>query len=205
MPDELLPLFPLGVVLFPQTRLPLHIFEDRYQEMIGEAVARGTEFGVVLAMERGVVNTGCTAGVVEVVEKYEDGRLDIITLGQRRFEILELDQERSYLRGAVQFFDDEHEPEAADLRRRAIDAFTKAFPAGHDHQFALDFQAERLSFQLAQALPELPAKQTFLQSRSETERLRRLIDLLPDLGRRQEIASRMQTLAPRNGHGKHLK
>lgn len=204
MPDELLPLFPLSVVLFPHTRLPLHIFEERYQEMVGEAIARGTEFGVVLALERGVVNTGCTARVIEVVEKYEDGRLDIITLGQRRFEVHALDQERSFLRGNVAFFDDEPEATAADLRRRASDAFAKAFPAGHQHAFAIDYEAEQLSFQFAQALPDLTAKQTLLQMRTEAERLRRLIELLPGVATRQEIADRMQTLAPRNGHGKHL-
>ena len=205
MPDDLLPLFPLGVVLFPQTRLPLHIFEDRYKEMIGEAMKSDTEFGVVLAMERGVVNTGCTARVMEVAERYDDGRLDIVTLGQRRFEIRELDQERSFLRGEVEFFEDEVEPETTELRRRAREAFGQAFPAGHPDGVVPDYEAERLSFQLAQALPELTAKQAMLQMRSEAERLRRLIELLPGLSRRREVSGRMQVLAPRNGHGKHLK
>jgi Lon protease-like protein len=63
MHDELLPLFPLEVVLLPQNYLPLHIFEERYKEMIGEAIAENREFGIVLATEGGIVNTGCTASI----------------------------------------------------------------------------------------------------------------------------------------------
>ena len=203
MPDELLPLFPLGVVLFPNTRLPLHIFEDRYKEMIGEAVAQGSEFGIVLAVDRGLVNAGCTARVLRVPEKYPDGRLDILTLGARRFEIESLDQERNFLRAEVSYFDDELSDGRVDLRRRATEVFQEAFPGERD--FAVDFAEPLLSFQLAQALPDLSAKQTFLQMRNENDRLRRLIELLPELKGRQEITERMRTLAPRNGHGKHLR
>jgi Lon protease-like protein len=203
MPDELLPLFPLGLVLFPHTRLPLHIFEDRYKEMVGEAIDLNSEFGIVLAVERGLVNTGCTARVARVVERYEDGRLDIVVAGQRRFEIEALDQERSFLRGNVEFFEDELSEGRPDLRRRATEAYQDAFPG--EQEFAVDFSEELLSFQLAQALPDLSAKQTLLQMRNEDDRLRRLIELLPELKGKQEITERMRTLAPRNGHGKHLK
>jgi Lon protease-like protein len=203
MPDELLPLFPLGLVLFPNTQLPLHIFEDRYQEMIGEVLASNSEFGVVLAVDRGLVNTGCTARVTRVLEKHDDGRMDILTMGVRRFELESLDQGRSFLRGAVHYFDDEISEGSADLRRRAAAAFREAFPGEQD--FHVDFDEELLSFQLAQALLDLSEKQTFLQMRNEDQRLRRLIELLPELKGRQAITERMRTLAPRNGHGKHLK
>ena len=107
MQDGLLPLFPLQVVLLPGSQLPLHIFEDRYKEMIGEVLRDKLEFGVVLASEKGIVNTGCTATVDRVLREYPDGRLDILTRGRRRFEILLLNDERSFLRGAVEFFDDD--------------------------------------------------------------------------------------------------
>ena len=114
MQDGLLPLFPLQVVLLPGSQLPLHIFEDRYKEMIGEVLRDKLEFGVVLANEKGIVNTGCTATVDRVLREYPDGRLDILTRGRRRFEILLLNEERSFLRGAVEFFDDdEPDPSAA--------------------------------------------------------------------------------------------
>ena len=113
MQDGLLPLFPLQVVLLPGSQLPLHIFEDRYKEMIGEVLRDKLEFGVVLASEKGIVNTGCTATVDRVLKEYPDGRLDILTRGRRRFEVLLLNDERSFLRGAVEFFDDDAEPDQA--------------------------------------------------------------------------------------------
>src|SRR5262249_605876 len=94
MQGDLLPLFPLEVVLFPRTVLPLHIFEDRYKEMIGDVLREESEFGVVLARENGIVNLGCTAVVSEVIERHPDGRLDILTTGRRRFEVLSLNEER---------------------------------------------------------------------------------------------------------------
>src|SRR5512147_621762 len=98
MQGELLPLFPLQVVVFPRTSLPLHIFEDRYKEMIGEAIRENSEFGIVLAREDGIVNAGCTVVVDKVVKSYPDGRMDVLTSGRRRFEVLSLDEEKEYLR-----------------------------------------------------------------------------------------------------------
>ncbi len=114
---KLLPLFPLQLVVFPRTQLPLHIFEERYKEMVGDAIENQSEFGIVLAKEDGVVNAGCTVLVDRVVTTYDDGRMDILTRGARRFEILLLNEEKAYLRGEVQFFDDEEEGPA--LRRAA--------------------------------------------------------------------------------------
>ena len=99
--QEWLPLFPLQVVLLPSAELPLHIFEERYKEMIREALRDKSEFGVVLASEKGIVNAGCTAAVDKVLREYPDGRMDIMTRGRRRFEILELNEDREFLRGKV--------------------------------------------------------------------------------------------------------
>src|SRR5215472_12444875 len=99
MQQNLLPLFPLRVVVFPRTPLPLHIFEERYKQMVGEAIRAKSEFGIVLAKEEGIVNAGCTVVVEKVLKTYPDGRLDIMTRGLRRFEILDLNQEKDYLRG----------------------------------------------------------------------------------------------------------
>src|SRR5215471_4234884 len=121
MSRRLLPLFPLQLVVFPRTRLPLHIFEERYKEMVGNAIRDETEFGIVLAKKEGIVNAGCTVKVEKVMEMYPDGRMDIMTRGERRFEIDALNQEKDYLRATVSFFDDD-EPEsaAADERETAI-------------------------------------------------------------------------------------
>ncbi len=105
MQEGLLPLFPLQVVLFPGGELPLHIFEDRYKEMIGEALRDKQEFGVVLASEKGVVNTGCTATVDKVLRRYPDGRLDILadsrTAAIRDFTALERRAAFSSRRGGI--------------------------------------------------------------------------------------------------------
>src|SRR5205823_4356613 len=105
--SELLPLFPLDLVLFPGMALPLHIFEPRYKEMIGECLEHDTPFGIVRAIEDGVAQVGCSAEVVTVVQRYEDGRLDIVIRGLQRFEVQELNQERSFLQADVKFLAEE--------------------------------------------------------------------------------------------------
>jgi len=116
--EVLLPLFPLEVVLLPEAPLPLHVFEDRYKRMIGEcleAQSRGSdreEFGVVLAREGEMQKVGCSARILEVTRRYDDGRLDILTAGIRRFEVLYTTDEKPYLEGGVVFFDDAEESEA---------------------------------------------------------------------------------------------
>src|SRR5215467_14148505 len=107
MAARVLPLFPLQIVVFPRTRLPLHIFEERYKEMVSSAIRDATEFGVVLAKEEGIVNAGCTVKVEKVLHQYPDGRMDVLTVGQRRFEIQRLNEDRDYLQGEVTYFDDE--------------------------------------------------------------------------------------------------
>src|SRR4030095_8606134 len=102
MSSQLLPLFPLQLVVFPRTQMPLHIFEERYKEMIGDAMRDNTEFGIVLAKEDGIVNAGCTVVVERVLKQYPDGRLDIMTAGRRRFEVVTLNEEKEYLRGEVE-------------------------------------------------------------------------------------------------------
>src|SRR6476620_9896855 len=92
MPKRLIPLFPLQLVVFPRTQLPLHIFEERYKEMVGDAMRDNTEFGIVLAKEDGIVNAGCTVIVEQMLKQYPDGRMDILTAGRRRFEVVTLNE-----------------------------------------------------------------------------------------------------------------
>src|SRR5262249_13257881 len=93
MSSGLIPLFPLQVVVLPGTPLPLHIFEERYKEMVGNAIRDNSEFGIVLAREDGIVNAGCTVVVEKLTEMFPDGRMNVITRGKRRFEILSLNQD----------------------------------------------------------------------------------------------------------------
>src|SRR5271170_3767020 len=102
-----IPLFPLDVVLFPGAPLPLHIFEGRYKEMVNCCLERKGPFGVVRAKSEGLAVIGCTAEIVTVLERYSDGRLDILCEGGERFEIEMLDNSRAYLQAEVDTFDDD--------------------------------------------------------------------------------------------------
>ena len=204
MQQELLPLFPLPVVLFPRTPLPLHIFEERYKEMIREVLDSKAEFGVVLAGEKGIVNMGCTAMIDKILKEYPDGRMDLMAVGRRRFEIILLNDEKSYLRGAVEFFDDdEFEPTAPETEKLVLEAYegvrelekaeTVVEPEMTDPQ---------LSFQLAQVVPDVDFRQVLLSTRSESDRMKRLAEFFPTYTSKQRQTLHMKELAPRNGHGK---
>lgn len=203
MSEPLLPLFPLELVLLPGTPLPLHIFEERYREMIGEAIEAKTEFGVVQAGEKGILNIGCTATVEQVVEKYPDGRMDIIVMGRRRFEVILLDQSKAWLQAAVSFFDDEETGEVpAELKALAI-AGLNALRAAEDssERIVPDHKDPQLSFKIAWFVPDLPLRQLLLSLRSEVERLKQLNDYLPEYIARVRKTAHVRKVAPRNGHG----
>ncbi len=210
MQDRLLPLFPLNLVLLPNAKLPLHIFEERYKEMIGEAIDNENEFGVVLAGEKGIVNTGCTASVDRVVERYPDGRLDIVVTGQRRFELLQLNDDKAYLRGRVAYFDDIdiEEPPPTQALARAIRAyedwqeFDKTRPDRETPNSAPRLNDRLLSFQLASTIPDLTFRQVLLATRSEAERLKQLAEFLPGFIAKQKLIAHIRDVAPKNGHGK---
>lgn len=205
MPSELLPLFPLGVVLFPRTAVPLHIFEERYKEMIGESVADSSEFGIVLARENGVLNEGCAARVERVLKKYEDGRMDIVAVGTRRFQLQRLNDERNFLRGEVSFFDDAAgTSESPGLRQKVTRGFQAMFAEQvREFPFEIDFEDPQVSFQMGQLLPEVGIKQQLLSMRSENERLSRLMEVFPAFAAQRRITEQIKQVAPRNGH-RHL-
>ena len=197
MQPGLLPLFPLQVVLLPGAELPLHIFEDRYKEMIGEVIRDRQEFGVILANDKGIVNTGCSALIDKVLREYPDGRMDIIARGRRRFEIMRLNDERPFLRGSVEYFDDEEEsPIAPEVRQRAIDGFNEI------SKESVDLNLPQLSFRLAQSVADLGFRQSILNSRSEADRMRQLADFFPVHNMRQKRIQHVKDVAPRNGHGR---
>ena len=95
-------IFPLGLVLLPGERVPLHIFEDRYKELIGECLEMDREFGVVLVEESGVRAVGTRASVVEVLERFPDGRLDVVVQGGGRFRVDQITEGRSFITAHVE-------------------------------------------------------------------------------------------------------
>jgi Lon protease-like protein len=196
----LLPLFPLDVVLFPGTPLPLHVFEPRYKELISECLEQKKTFGIVRAEEEGLADVGCTAEIVAVTKTYPDGRMDIVTEGRERFEVLEVDEQRSYLRGDVVYFQDDAENPSSEQIEHAIELHREILTMGGAQQ-SLPASEDKISFYLAGSLPlDLDFKQALLEMRSEAERIEAVITafeaILPKL--RRAVQSRQK--AGGNGH-----
>ena len=203
MPAGLIPLFPLQVVVFPRTALALHIFEERYKEMVGDAIRGHSEFGVVLAREEGIVNAGCTVVVEKLLHMHPDGRMDILTRGRRRFEIASLNEEKTYLQAEVEFFDDEDfVPPPPELRNEALSQYRDLSEFTEVSEYHVpNLEDPQLSFQLAQTLPDLDFLNALLRHRSETGRLKQLHQYLSSYIPRQRTIQRMKHLAPTNGFG----
>src|SRR5436305_1384446 len=122
MPE--LGLFPLSIVLVPTERIPLHIFEPRYRELVAECVEHDGEFGLVLATGDGAVHeVGTRAAVTEVLDVLDDGRMNIVVEGRERFRLLELTSGRSFTTALVEPFHDENEQPAAGDVERALELF----------------------------------------------------------------------------------
>lgn len=196
----LLPLFPLDVVLFPGTPLPLHIFEPRYKELVTECLERKSVFGLIKTEENGLADVGCTAEIVAVTKKYPDGRMDIVTEGRERFEVLEINEERSFLRADVVYFDDDP-GRATEQQISHVVQLHREILAMASAEQDLPEREEHLSFHLAGSLPlDLDFKQTLLEMRSEQARIEAVTTafeaILPKLKRTVEVRKK----AGGNGH-----
>jgi Lon protease-like protein len=194
-------LFPLDVVLFPGVPLPLHIFEPRYKEMIAECRAQNKTFGVVRALEEGLAEVGCTAEIMTVVKEYSDGRLDLVTVGRQRFELVSVNQERSFLQAEVLLIHDEPGVPAQKDTARAIQLHSDLLEIAGAAQDLTAADPSLLSFYLAGSLPvDLDFKQQLLALRSEPERISLLITyferIIPTLHR----AARARQKSGGNGY-----
>jgi len=197
---SLLALFPLNVVLFPGAPLPLHIFEPRYKEMINECMEQKKPFGMVKASKDALAEVGCTAVIQKVLKKYDDGRLDIDTEGKQRFEIIHLNQERSYLQGEVVFFDDDPGDVPESEARSAVKLHEQLFGI-LGQQATFEPKNQRLSFQLAHELPvDLDFKQALLEMKSEPERMATLIEYYKATIPKVERTLDVRRKASGNGH-----
>jgi Lon protease-like protein len=179
--SSLLPIFPLELVLLPGVPLPLHIFEPRYKKMIAECLEQKKPFGVVRASSEGVADIGCTAEIMSVTKKYDDGRMDILTRGVERFEVIQVNEDREFLQAEISVVQDEDEPgkpgeqivtQAVRLHAE-IAKLAGAEPSGPDEH------AGNLSFLLAGSLPlDLDFKQSLLATLSEAKRLEAVVGYL---------------------------
>jgi Lon protease-like protein len=192
-------LFPLGIVLLPGELAPLHIFEPRYRELIGECLDEDGEFGLLFADERGVRELGTRARVVEVVERFDDGRLNIVVAGGERFRVIARTSGRSFHTGEVEAVEDEEDqpvPEEADRVRRLYQRVAEI--AGSE---ADELEDEQLSFGVAARIDfGTEMKQRLLELRSEPARLRLLARLLETAQEALAQVEERRRRAQSNGH-----
>ena len=196
-----LPLFPLNnVVLFPGMPLPLHIFEDRYKAMIGDCVRRDEPFGVLLIKEGNEVgepaaphSIGTTARIAQV-QRLEEGRMNILTRGERRFELLETVQTAPHLVGLVRYVEDEEgivsTTTVAGVREQYVQLqrYLTAMAGGWDREVSVPDDpnelAQRSAVSLAVSLPLPPdVRQDLLETRTAGEQLEKLHSVMRQANR----------------------
>ena len=202
-----IPLFPLGLVLLPQMPLPLHIFEERYKFLIGECLANNKEFGIVYFNGTDIQAIGCTASIQKVLKRYEDGRLDILTRGENRFEINEMYDHKPYLEAGVTLFDDELEDKTTASQKLADNGmnFLKQF-AGisgvqGEYVFAEIMDLKSISFLIAGCEGfSYEEKQKFLEMSSTYERLEKSVGSLAKIIDRTKITTEIQKIIGGNGN-----
>ena len=195
-----LPLFPLGVVLFPDEPIPLHIFEPRYREMVKVCIADELAFGIAYVSEEALAEVGCTARIRRVLRRYDDGRLDIVAVGEERFRVVSVHRDRPYLTAEVAPVADRTDADPLDPaeRERVITQHMKLLEmAGETIRPSLYEGAPSVAFAVAQnAGLRLEKKQMLLEMTSEAKRVAFLVehfqDLLARVGEAQSLKDRVQ-------------
>ena len=179
-PDRI-SLFPLNVVLFPGELLPLHIFEPRYRRLVRACLDEKTPFGMLLALPNGVAHVGCSAEILEVTKRYEDGRMDILTVGRYPYRVVDLCTEDALLEGTIDYLEDEDSQVDPQNRAKLVELYEVCYTllfSGMPVNL-VESPQKWLSFAIAGALPlDLLWKQQILELRSEAERQDRLLRYL---------------------------
>jgi len=193
-------LFPLELVLLPTERAPLHIFEDRYKELIGECLARDGEFGLVLADERGLREVGTFAAVTEVLERFDDGRLNIVVEGRGRFRLVEVTRGRSFHTAQIEPIADEEDVADEKDVDRALEQFEQLKEIASSDVEDPDPDTGLLSFQLAARVDfGAEVKQQLLEQRSEARRLHVVAELLENAVQTMALEREVRERASQNG------
>jgi Lon protease-like protein len=195
-------LFPLGIVLVPGEQIPLHIFEPRYKELIEECLEREETFGLVLADDEGMRGIGTHAAVIEVLERFPDGRLNIVVEGRARFHVVRETSGRSFATAEVAALDDDGgEPPSEEEVQACRDAYARVLEAAEAEPEDLDVDSGNMAYQIVARL-EIGAssKQRVLELVSERERLRFLEPLLLEAAEALERGRTISERATTNGH-----
>jgi Lon protease-like protein len=201
---ERFPLFPLGLVLLPQELVPLHIFEDRYKQMINECLEAESEFGIVWLSDDGLRDIGCTARIERVIERFEDGRMNILVVGSQPFRLLERVEDMAYPAGEIELledFDVDGDPELAEqARARYVELVERATEETPD----LEEIAELDAYGMAATVEHPPeAKQALLELRAESDRLRMVDEMFRTAIKRVAYAEEAAERAQTNGSVPH--
>lgn len=217
-----MPLFPLNLVLFPGNRLPLHIFEPRYQLMVRRSMDDRTSFGIVLATDDGLARIGCAADVTNLLKTHDDGRMDIETVGLFPFRILELHDENPLVEATVESLDDDLSPGAdidttfgaaqssthtdAEMAAEILDLYASCHALLHGNAPGPfdNLPGTALSYQIAARLPlHVSVLQDILETRTESERRTKLAEHLREFLPKLTTIRQRQFNANTNGHGPH--
>ncbi|MGN6189429.1 MAG: LON peptidase substrate-binding domain-containing protein [Conexibacter sp.] len=194
------PLFPLGIVALPGEVVPLHIFEARYKTMIERCLADESEFGIVWLSDDGLREVGCACEITEVVERDEEGRLNILTRGTRPFRLLEREDHLPYPAGKVEFLADREEAVDGSLASLAHETYAELVERATDSRPEPLELAKMSAYDMAATVDfGLDAKQGLLDLRSENARLRLVTRLFRAAMKRMEFVSHAQARARSNG------
>lgn len=194
------PLFPLGIVALPGEVVPLHIFEERYKTMMERCLADESEFGIVWLSDDGLREIGCACEITEVVERDDEGRLNVIARGTRPFRLLEREDHLPYPAGEVEFLADREEVVDESLAALARETYAELVERATDNRPEPAELARMGSYDMAATVDfGLDAKQGLLDLRSENARLRLVTRLFRAAMKRMEFVSHAQTRARSNG------
>jgi len=194
------PLFPLAMVALPSEVVPLHIFEERYKTMIGDCLDAESEFGIVWLADDGLRPIGCACEITEVLERAEDGRMNILTRGTRPFRVLERQDALPYPAGEVEFLEDRDEPVDPDLLQTAHETYASLVEQATDNRPEGEELEVMGAYDMAGTVDfGLEAKQGLLDLRAENARLRLVTRLFRAAARRLDFVERAQARARSNG------
>src|SRR5919206_2171424 len=194
------PLFPLGLVALPSELIPLHIFEERYKTMIAHCLDEESEFGIVWMAEDGLRPVGCACEIAEVLERMEDGRMNLIARGTRPFQLHERQETLPYPAGVVEFLDDREESPDPEAAAEAHEAYAELVRQATDRTPDVEEIGGMTAYEMAATVEfGLDAKQGLLDLRSETARLRLVARLFRAAVRRLDFVERAQARARSNG------
>ena len=203
MPDRLsteFPLFPLAIVALPGEAIPLHIFEERYKTMMNECMRDEKEFGIVWLADDGLRETGCACEIERVLERTEDGRINLLARGTRPFRVVERQAHLAYPAGVIEFLHDRTETPDPDLVTGAREAYAQLVLRATDAEPDVEELEEMDAYAMAGTVDFGPdAKQGLLDLRSENARLRLLTRLFQAAAKRLDLVERAQERARSNG------